>query len=809
MLHGHQYASSVDSGMEACIHLRRCFHQAVQRDASLGVFATTDTDLENAFLSFRWSAIDASVRNHAPGLAPWSEHCHQSSSIHLPSGGQHASNRGAEQGDPDGTVQCEATMIDVRHDTTTRLQERRALSTGGRGCAALDGHFDIGFADDGQGFMRPHVVHDYLQCFDEALCTRGAQRSSGADCKSTVMLVGHPDAIAAYTHAWETPYVRDTCVVLPPNSSIEVLGTVLGSDDDVHKHFEDKCGKSGALLDKLADIDDTAVELGLARSCAGVTKLNDVLRTSGDVIARGPVALHDLQQRDFVCKTLGGAVCSDALDQASLGINATGLGFRECADRALAAFVASCVSTQALVERMCGDLDARGLPGAATYTRFQESLAQARAALLEGRSTRTIERIEGLLDAARAQSVSELAASLTAGNDGGADFLGDLLDDMTPAPPVQGVSFLHAEADEGNASSIRGSRLQQGLTHFLDQDRHQAMLARAEDEGRHDDKRRMRDLACPTVQHDWLTILDPRAPGAVHKDRFADAVRLHIGAAVAPSHAACLACGRSGTVTAGHAQCCAPGPSNAGHDALRDLTLALAVAGDANAVPEPLGLLPSAPGRRPADILTTAEGEAALFALDVNISSPESCAALRCTADFLEVARQRKCDTYAHLQDDMRQSCIVYRALPWSSYGREHPDTTATLTMLARRAARRKGWSCWKRALREFRLKASVVIQHRAVDMWRRCTMYDTRIATGLLDASQAAVAALVAAAGHSDADSNAASADATLTGAASCILGASEAAAAAPVAASVAACVGAAAAASSPGCSAAARSPA
>ena len=222
-----------------------------------------------------------------------------------------------------------------------------------------------------------------------------------------------------------------------------------------------------------------------------------------------------------------------------------------------------------------------------------------------------------------------------------------------------------------------------------------------------------------------------------------------------------------------------------------------------------------------------------MFALDVNISSPESCAALRCTADFLEVARQRKCDTYAHLQDDMRQSCIVYRALPWSSYGREHPDTTATLTMLARRAARRKGWSCWKRALREFRLKASVVIQHRAVDMWRRCTMYDTRIATGLLDTSQAAVAALVAAAGHSDADSNAAatlqprhvqvdefgaalgavwagaSADATLTGAASCILGASEAAAAAPVAASVAACVGAAAAASSPGCSAAARSPA
>ena len=134
-----------------------------------------------------------------------------------------------------------------------------------------------------------------------------------------------------------------------------------------------------------------------------------------------------------------------------------------------------------------------------------------------------------------------------------------------------------------------------------------------------------------------------------------------------------------------------------------------------------------------------------MFALDANISSPESCAALGTSGDFLEAARRRKCDTYAHCKDDIIQNVMFYRALPWSTHGREHPDTTATLIILARRAARRKGWSCWKCALREFRLQAAAIIQHRAVDMWRRCTVVDTHVAVGLLDASQAAVAALTA----------------------------------------------------------------
>ena len=99
--------------------------------------------------------------------------------------------------------------------------------------------------------MRPHLLEDYLRAYDAALAARGARRSSGANCKTTVMLVGHPNALAAHEDPWDTPYVHASGVLLPQNSAAEVLGTVLGNEADTYEQFRDDCGKNNGLLDKI------------------------------------------------------------------------------------------------------------------------------------------------------------------------------------------------------------------------------------------------------------------------------------------------------------------------------------------------------------------------------------------------------------------------------------------------------------------------------------------------------------------------------------------------------------------------------
>ena len=57
--------------------------------------------------------------------------------------------------------------------------------------------------------------------------------------------------------------------------------------------------------------------------------------------------------------------------------------------------------------------------------------------------------------------------------------------------------------------------------------------------------------------------------------------------------------------------------------------------------------------------------------------------------DCTESMRARKRAVYSMHLDALEAEGVEYRPLVWSFRGREHPDTTAVLACLARRAARR------------------------------------------------------------------------------------------------------------------------
>jgi hypothetical protein len=76
---------------------------------------------------------------------------------------------------------------------------------------------------------------------------------------------------------------------------------------------------------------------------------------------------------------------------------------------------------------------------------------------------------------------------------------------------------------------------------------------------------------------------------------------------------------------------------------------------------------------------------------------------------------------YARYLDALEAEGVEYRPLIWSCWGREHPDTTAVLTQLARQAARRKGMASPAPLLRRVRAQIGAALARRGAAMLRAC----------------------------------------------------------------------------------------
>ena len=64
---------------------------------------------------------------------------------------------------------------------------------------------------------------------------------------------------------------------------------------------------------------------------------------------------------------------------------------------------------------------------------------------------------------------------------------------------------------------------------------------------------------------------------------------------------------------------------------------------------------------------------------------------------------------------------VIYRPLIWSCYGREHAHTTAAITAIARRVARRQGLADHRRLLARFRAAVEEALARRSARMVHAC----------------------------------------------------------------------------------------
>ena len=725
MLAARQFGIALPGGAECLIHWRAAIIEEIKANPACGVWAIVDLDWANCYPSLEWDDVEDSIDKWVPALGPWTRWCHgvvtSDQGIHaelgavrrlpqpaiLPSGAEHLADRGAEQGDPLGGIQCGAVLSDVADEAATARASVRGASP----------VFDVWYADDSQAVCRPEMVHSFLETMDAAAARRGAYRSSGADCKSRVQLVGHQDALASFDgteSTWQTAYVKATCNIDAPNSPSMCLGSVVGDAEAKEHQFENKVAKVKELYNSINALLDPATELILGRSCASVGKVSHLLRTSGGTLSEDLCSRFDEAQEEFLDRTLAGDLGAAAHRQASLGVSAGGLGMRRATALRLTASIASRVEARPFVAHLLGQMHVMGLAFPGCLPRFDATLRADIDAFAGQLAPDIALAVRGAVE----KATSEAEQRFTAISEGRS------VRDRVGAP----VGVQHAGshlvpsygADDAEHPAAPGTRrLQKTLTRILDKMAAASLVSEAEAEGRSPDVKRLRDLSDDSVNHEYLWLLGEGLDEGLNGEDFLVDIRLRLGASQCDDNPICRVCQRVRVdVQANHAQCCAPGPATVGHNDLRDSVFDLVHLADHTAETEALGLLDTAPSLRPADILTSAVPGASLHALDVTVAAPLAHAA---GADPCASAVQRKRARYSAFLDELLADGISYSPMAWTFWGREGDDAAVVLTAVARKAARRRGLPDPWGLLRRARCSIGLALAQRRAAMVRAC----------------------------------------------------------------------------------------
>ena len=137
---------------------------------------------------------------------------------------------------------------------------------------------------------------------------------------------------------------------------------MIGDAEEVHRQFDAHLDKLAILRDTIANLEDAATELTLSRVCAGLSKVNHLLRVSGDILHTTLTDRHDALQRATLSRVLGGDLPDVSVRQAQGGVRHDGVGLRSATERALLAFIASRTETRPYVMHIFEGTRQAGIP---------------------------------------------------------------------------------------------------------------------------------------------------------------------------------------------------------------------------------------------------------------------------------------------------------------------------------------------------------------------------------------------------------------------------------------------------------------
>ena len=401
----------------------------------------------------------------------------------------------------------------------------------------------------------------------------------------------------------------------------KVLGAWLGDNATATQHFLSTCAKVGKQREGIAQLDNAQCELVLQRRCFDVSKVSYLLCLNGDRVDTRALEEFDAALRGATEDALRGRLRDEGWVQATLGVDAGGLGLREAS-----AVVASRASSQPLIRDMCRHMSDEGLADVDTCMhayddRTRNAIQDLLAEMPEGVSDSIVEQV-GAAEA----SAQRRWISWCSGNEVEPEEQGNPSTATSRRPGTNVVAEVGSE-DPEHPAAPRGSgapKLQRELMRISDACAAQGLIARAQQSQDCDTLLRLRELSSLLCHHEWLWSVSKHKGSTMSSTDFATAVRIRLGAGGPDQEVICANCGQSVLGQSGtHALLCARGPCNRGHNEVRDRIFDFASAIDGTTELEPLGLVSLRPALRPADVLTgVPDPSGRLAALDVGIIAP-------------------------------------------------------------------------------------------------------------------------------------------------------------------------------------------
>ena len=435
------------------------------------------------------------------------------------------------------------------------------------------------------------------------------------------------------------------------------------------------------------------------------------MRLNGDRLGDNALSIFDRGQRAAAENTLGGELPDMSWWQATTGVKFAGLGLRTAHSTALAAFVASRISSRPLVCTMVGHYcNAMGASPGQIFSAYDRRTEDALVALVSELPPNAGADLLDKLDTAADEACRAWRAILE-GDEEPRDLSGRAVDAPRRRP---GTTITPDDGDGGAEHPSapnhgRCQRNQHEITSAIDECVREGLRQEYANGQNYTALRRLDELSDKNIDHSWLWHLSKHHGPILSSEEFIEAVRVRLGAAGPSEPVPCARCGRELLDSAGaHAACCACAEATIGHYSVARQVLNAALQCDPSAESETAGLIPGT-RLRPADVLTTALGNATT-ALDVGITSPD---AIHAGLDCAETMYQRKIAYYGPHVAALERANIDYLPLIWSSYGRPHARAIATLRTLSKRIARRRGAACADAVFKH--LHASIT-----TEIWRR-----------------------------------------------------------------------------------------